>query len=142
MMIVVLIQEFSNYLYIRIWLVVNLVADFTCKENSLALTAIFRDFCVSIILHVEVACLLILTNVASHFRIVGKIEKSVNFVMSVCPSVCVAQLRSHSTDFHEIWVFFENLSRKSLKVPLNLTRITYFTRLPMHIYENISLNSF
>jgi hypothetical protein len=37
---------------------------------------------------------------------------TISFIMSVCPSmqtgICMEQLGSHQTDFHESWVFFEN----------------------------------
>jgi len=39
-------------------------------------------------------------------------QKSIKFVMSVHPLVCMELLSYHWTDFHEIWVIFENLSRK------------------------------
>jgi hypothetical protein len=47
-------------------------------------------------------------------------------------SVRVEQLGSHWTDFHEIWVFFENLSWK-FEFHKNLTRITG----NIHTYTNI-----
>jgi hypothetical protein len=51
------------------------------------------------------------------FQVVGVFAKlrkvNVSFVMSVCPSVRMAQLGSHWTDFNEsyIRVFLENLAR-------------------------------
>ena len=43
----------------------------------------------------------------------AKLRKAtVSFLLSVPPSIRMQQLGSHRTDFHKIWVFFENLSRK------------------------------
>jgi len=43
----------------------------------------------------------------------AKLRKaSIRLVMSGHPSVRMEQLGSYRTDFHEIWVFFENLWRK------------------------------
>jgi len=50
-----------------------------------------------------VACLLVLAHIAGILGSLAKLEKAtISFVMSVCPSVCVVQLGSHLTDFHEI----------------------------------------
>ena len=43
----------------------------------------------------------------------AKLRKTTSFVVSVRPSVLVEQLGSSWRDFHAIWVFYENLSRKS-----------------------------
>ena len=54
-------------------------------------------------------------------------KATVSCVMSVPSatflSVCVEQLGSHWTDFHKMWWFFGNMSRK-FKFDQNLTRIT------------------
>ena len=47
----------------------------------------------------------------------------ISFIMSVHLSVHMEQLSSHQMDFHEIWVFSKNMSRK-FKFHYNLTWIT------------------
>ena len=78
----------------------------------------------------------------------------ISIVMSVLPSVCVCvcvcesawnkQLRSHSTDFHEIW--YLGIFRKSvemIQVSLNSDKNNgHFTcSRPTYIFDNISLSS-
>jgi hypothetical protein len=79
------------------------------------------------------------------FKLVHKIPKSDYYPRHVDLSVSV-RMEQHSSqwaDFmkFDIWGFFENLSRKiwvSLKSDKNNG---YFTWRPMHICDNISLNS-
>jgi hypothetical protein len=64
--------------------------------------------------------------------------------MSVCLSVCPPeQLGSHGPDFHEI--LHLSVFRKSVeKIQVSLESDKnkgYFTRRPVYIYDNISLNS-
>ena len=62
---------------------------------------------------------------------------------SLCPSVCMEQLGSHWTDFHEIW--YLKIFRKYVKkiqVWLKSDRHNrYCTWRPIYIFDHISLNS-
>jgi hypothetical protein len=77
------------------------------------------------------------------FRRVRKIAKSDYQLRYVCLSVHMEQLDSHLTDFHEILHFI--IFRKSvekMQVSLKSDKNNgYFTRRPMYIYDDISLNS-
>ena len=69
-------------------------------------------------------------------------KATISFVMTVCLSVCMDQLGSHWTDFHEIWyLFFENLWEK-IEVSLkNLRRITGTLSEELCIFMIVSLLS-
>ena len=63
-------------------------------------------------------------------------QATFSFVMSVPPSVCMEQLGSHCTDFHEIW--YLGISRKSIgKIQISLKSDKnrgYFTWRPIYIF--------
>jgi len=71
------------------------------------------------------------------------LKATISFVMSVCPSVRMEQLRSHWTDFHEIR--YLSIFRKSVeKIQVSLKsdkNNLYFTYRPIYIFDHISLNS-
>jgi hypothetical protein len=73
-----------------------------------------------------------------------KIDKTIiTFATFVLTSVRMEQLCFQCTDLHEIWHLsvFRN-SVENVEVSLKLDKNNgYFTRRPMHIYDNISLNS-
>jgi hypothetical protein len=76
------------------------------------------------------------------FRRVRKISESDCYLRSTRLSVRMEQLGSHWTDLNEIW--YLRVLRKSVEksqVSINSDNNRYFTRRPMYIYENISLNS-
>jgi len=68
-------------------------------------------------------------------------ESDYSFVM--CLSIRMEQLRTHWTDFHEIWHF--SIFRKSVeKIQVSLKpneNNVYFTPRPIHIFDHISLSS-
>jgi hypothetical protein len=90
------------------------------------------------------------------FRRIPKIAKlrsvNISFIMSVClsvspyvcPSVRMEQLRSHWTDFNEIWFLFINpYSVEKIQVSLkSYKNNVYFTWTPIHIFDHISLSSY
>ena len=76
------------------------------------------------------------------FRRVCNIAKK-RLLASSCLSVCMKQLVSHWTDFHEIW--YRSIFRKSvMEIQVSLKSDSnngYFTWRPKYIYGNISPNS-
>ena len=80
--------------------------------------------------------------------VVAKLRKATtSFVMSLCPlvrtSIRMEQLGPHWTNFHEIWCLsiYSKIIRK-IKVLLKYDKNNgYFSWRPVHIYDNISLNS-
>jgi hypothetical protein len=70
-------------------------------------------------------------------------KATISFVISVCPSVRMVQLRSHWQDFHEIW-YINTFLKGVEKIQVSLTSDKnkgHFTWKLMYIYDNISLNS-
>jgi len=55
----------------------------------------------------------VFNGIDSFLNAFAKLRKATSFVMSVRPSIHMEQVSSHWRDFHSIWVFLENLSRKS-----------------------------
>jgi hypothetical protein len=69
---------------------------------------------------------------------------AISFAMSVRPSVRMEQLGSHWTGFHEIWDLYIYIFKSVKKTQILLQRDQnngQFTRRPMYIYDNISMNS-
>jgi hypothetical protein len=77
------------------------------------------------------------------FRRVRKIAENDYYLRHIPLSVRMEQLGSHWTDFHEIW--YLNIFRKFVeKIQVSLKsdkNNRYFTRIPLYIYDKISLIS-
>jgi len=73
----------------------------------------------------------------------AKLQKeTINFIMSICPSVHMEQLSSHWKDFHEIWLNIFRKSVEKIQVSLHMDKNNwYFTWQTMYIFYHISLSS-
>jgi len=87
--------------------------------------------------------------ITTHFKInflgmFAKLPKTTsNFVMPVCPSVCMEKLGSHWKDFHEI--LYSTIFQKpveKMQVSLKSDKNNgYINCRPIYIFGHISLNS-
>jgi hypothetical protein len=63
---------------------------------------------------------------------------TISFIISICPPVCMEQLGTQWTDYHEIW-YISIFKKSVLKIQVKLK--SDFTWRPTYIFEHISLNS-